>query len=541
MMQNSANILPAANTESFRDRNASLPSHSPGQAGESFDALMSRAMSPATPDKNSPTTPNDSADPGTERRNTFSTHKPQRSSPAQNKAAKDADIVKTETDSRTLQEESGAKTDGKTGAKTTGDNSDKTHNTPALIEAVVVPDNSQNPIIQMLTPALAVYLPTAFAPTLAANNATTPTDSISNSQEEAVGGGKTPAPAAGTAAGVVVPTNPLTTEAVPGLNADEQKKIAVINKTQAAQKIIPAEAKASGTTTASAEALKLKSVDASSSDLTPQNVAAAEPLPSPEIFTASASGKETEALAAFQTHGTPAAKLDVPMKKDDNTIKVAGPGEQVLPGEAAAVAPQRNLPGRGNFIVPVSAGAATADSTAAANSLTAGQTMTATSASSDTLVSSQIIDLPARALERTHDMVSLHALRMVEVKSDSLQVVIKPGAGIQLSLELRQRGDGIEAQAVLQQGDFNQMNQHWAELQQRLEQRGIRLAPLTGDENSATSSGNSEFQKQQRPPVEQDSLAAGAFAEFALAGAMIAQAGQPATHDGAQRGWQTWA
>jgi hypothetical protein len=173
--------------------------------------------------------------------------------------------------------------------------------------------------------------------------------------------------------------------------------------------------------------------------------------------------------------------------------------------------------------------------------MTAGQTVTATSSSDGTLVSSNIIDLPARALERTHEMVSLHALRMVEVKSDSLQVVIKPGAGIQLSLELRQRGDGIEAQAVLQQGDFNQMNQHWAELQQRLEQRGIRLAPLTGDENAAAFGGNNEFQKQQRPPEEQDPLAAGAFAEFALAGAMIAQAGQPAIHAAASRGWQTWA
>jgi hypothetical protein len=123
-----------------------------------------------------------------------------------------------------------------------------------------------------------------------------------------------------------------------------------------------------------------------------------------------------------------------------------------------------------------------------------------------------------------------------------MQVVIKPGSGIELSLQLRQRGDGVEAHAVLQQGDFSQMNQHWSELQQRLEQRGIRLAPLTGSENSTAFGGGNEFQKQQqRQTEEQDPLAAGAFAAFAMAGAAIAPSGHSAIYAGMPRGWQTWA
>jgi hypothetical protein len=311
----------------------------------------------------------------------------------------------------------------------------------------------------------------------------------------------------------------------------------------AAQKTNPAETKVAGTTTTSAETPNSKSAAAGSSDLLTQQISdgTGEPSPSSAIPAAAGAGKETAATTTFQIHGTLAAKQDMPMKKEENTGKVAGLGEQVLPGDVVATAREKTLPGRGNFIVPFSAGAATAD-TPAANSLTTNQSVAATGSSGGTLVSSAMIDQPVRAMERTHDMVAMHALRLVDVKTDSLQVVIKPGAGIQLSLELRQHGDGIQAQAVLQQGDFNQMNQHWAELQQRLEQRGIRLAPLTGDENSSAFGGSSEFQKQQqRPPEEQDPLAAGAFAEFALAGAMFAPSGQPAAHAASQRGWQTWA
>ena len=84
-------------------------------------------------------------------------------------------------------------------------------------------------------------------------------------------------------------------------------------------------------------------------------------------------------------------------------------------------------------------------------------------------------------------------MRVNDVGTDSLQVVIKPGAGTQLSLELRQHGGGVEVQAALQQGDFKHLSQHWPELQQRLEQRGIRLAPLT-DDGTLANGGSGTFQ-----------------------------------------------
>ena len=41
--------------------------------------------------------------------------------------------------------------------------------------------------------------------------------------------------------------------------------------------------------------------------------------------------------------------------------------------------------------------------------------------------------------------MAVHAVRMVNTNLDSVQVVIKPGAGLQLSLEMRQRGHSGES------------------------------------------------------------------------------------------------
>jgi hypothetical protein len=87
-------------------------------------------------------------------------------------------------------------------------------------------------------------------------------------------------------------------------------------------------------------------------------------------------------------------------------------------------------------------------------------------------------------VERTREMVSLQVIRLQEVGMDEMHVVIKPDIGLQLSLHLQQRGGGVEVQAVLDRGNFGLLNRHWPELQQQLELRGVRVAPLANAEQS---------------------------------------------------------
>jgi len=92
---------------------------------------------------------------------------------------------------------------------------------------------------------------------------------------------------------------------------------------------------------------------------------------------------------------------------------------------------------------------------------------------------------------------------------------------------------GIEAQAALQQGDYHHLNQNWPELQQRLEQRGIRLAPLV-DDGTATNGGGQQFQQQSNRPGEtMSALGFGKTQTVTLA--------QPTVTANAGMGWETWA
>jgi hypothetical protein len=254
---------------------------------------------------------------------------------------------------------------------------------------------------------------------------------------------------------------------------------------------------------------------------------------------------EIPSVPAPDAGGTSAAKHYLTMKKADKTPKVAGPAEQDLPGDPASVSEE--LPKAQKITTPASLHAGeklestiTIEPAAAARISASPETANAvaiTAAASPAMPA----DSRLRVLERTHDIVALHAMRLGESGSDSLHVVIKPGAGVQLSLELRQNEGGIEVRASLHKGDFGHLSQYWPELQQRLEARGVRVGTLTCSENCADS-GQQQFQQsKQQPSPDQDPLHAGAFAEFALAGSLREAPAARAARTASYRGWETWA
>ncbi len=214
------------------------------------------------------------------------------------------------------------------------------------------------------------------------------------------------------------------------------------------------------------------------------------------------------------------------MQSTDKTNKIASLSGKNLPGNAAPVARENNLPLR-----------ADPGTTSVSSDFSPQNGSVSVAASAGSLDDSQAATgSSSLTMERTHELVALHALRLTSTGTNSLQVVIKPDTGTQLSLELRQRGNGVEAEATLQQGDFTRLNQHWTQLQQHLEQRGIRLAPL-GGENNFAGTGGGTFQPKQNPtPSETET--AGSFAAPVLAALPGVPNLQPPV---AQRGWETWA
>lgn len=141
-------------------------------------------------------------------------------------------------------------------------------------------------------------------------------------------------------------------------------------------------------------------------------------------------------------------------------------------------------------------------------------------------------------VERTHDLVATHALRLKQSGDDSLRVVIDPGGGTRLSLELRFTNGTIEAQALLHRGDFQFLSSHWSELQQRLEPRGVHLGALACSD--ASTEGQEPFH-QSRHQAAQEQPSRSAFAEFALDGPMADMPAARRTRPKTDAGWETWA
>jgi hypothetical protein len=247
---------------------------------------------------------------------------------------------------------------------------------------------------------------------------------------------------------------------------------------------------------------------------------------------------QSSLLTAAENNGTGVATMALSMKNSENTIKVAGPDAKVLPVGENGDAKEKNLPTQ-IIVAPVRG---TENQGADLNFTFSGNSNHAIPVPETPALNAA--DLPSltdarfRALDRTHDMMALHTMRLVESKSDTLSVIIKPGVGTELSLELRQHADGVEAQATLIRGDHQFLSQNWRDLQQRLEQRGIKLAPLGGEADFAAP-GNSQFQQEQEQPSQEEAAQqASAFAEFAAAGPVGGATARMATvHDG----WESWA
>ena len=239
---------------------------------------------------------------------------------------------------------------------------------------------------------------------------------------------------------------------------------------------------------------------------------------------------------ALQNDGTGVAISDSLMKTLQKTNKVAGSDVKVLPVGQNGQASENNLP-------ELPAGPArAADNRSTDLNFTFSNGSSQPSASETAPVQgsadlSSLSDTRLRTIDRAHDMMALHSMRLVESKSDALSVVIKPAVGTELSLELRQNGTEIQAHATLTRGDHQLLSQHWSELQQRLEQRGVKLAPL-GNEAGSSMNDNSQF-RQQQASQEEAAQQASAFAEFASVASPSggATARLVPVHDG----WESWA
>ena len=509
------NILPTANADSFSDGGAMAFSGPPEKNAMSFDHLMRRALSPSSNEANQPV---------------------EQSQLAKNAVSdlekSGAEAVVGNSSQETKNSKFSAQTSGKTPAKKSNGDSDDKANLPALPEmkAAADPENYLIPIVALTADGknesnAKTASDTPFAGSKAAITGKPGGVLAALFEAKKISAVDSKIPSA------AISQNQPGVETNPAVKADDAGKIAAV-EALAVEKTNSADLKTAMPVATSPQVLPLPKEIAS--DLkTPKPAELFIQPPQGELSAAPDLKEKVTAQAMPEINGTSVAQQEAPMTKTEKPNKTADLAGKILPGAAVSSSQANNLPPRENFstlamragqIVPT-------DSASSPGRVTETAQLSADSANS--IASAGAADVRLRGLERVQDMVVLHAARLSDSGNSSLQVVIKPGVGTQLSLELRQRGDGVEAQAVLQHGDFEHLKQQWPALQQQLEQRGIRLAPLVADGNFA-GNGENNFQQKQNQSAEPDSfpmLAEIAPISFA----------QPAARAGAHHGWESWA
>ena len=360
-------------------------------------------------------------------------------------------------------------------------------------------------------------------------------NSPSGNTDDSPKGKTTPDPISADATNTEV-TDADPTEAKPTDSAKESAATALDPKMFKTADMVEHAEKSPPATVAEELASAVEAVEANSDATETAASASLDPQSGP--VTQAKAGHESKSTSPPDPNGTSVAKQDVTMKKADKTQKIAGSAEQDLPGNPALGSEE--LPEGQKLSAKAPVHGEKPDATAIELPTRISTSVDSPAPTVTAVAVAPSFGIDSRVLERTHDIVALHAMRLNETGSDSLRVVVKPGDGIQLSLELRQSARGIEVSAELHKGDFQQLNQHWSDLQQRLEARGVRVGTLTTAENY-TNDGHQQFNQSKQQSPNQDSLQAGAFAEFALSGSLTEAPEARAARATAYRGWETWA
>ncbi|MBC8095357.1 MAG: hypothetical protein H7Y43_06070 [Akkermansiaceae bacterium] len=228
--------------------------------------------------------------------------------------------------------------------------------------------------------------------------------------------------------------------------------------------------------------------------------------------------------------GTSGAKYTLPMQKAEKMNESAGTAEQDLPIKVTEVA----VPLKAARFSDSALGSTKAETSGTMGSSTTD--MVAVKETNSRIESAPAVN-PLRTIERTQDLIAVHAYRLRDSSRDSMQVVLKPSPDLHIALNLQMRDGAVEVTAQLQRGDFELLNRHWSDLQQQMEARGVRLAPLSNQNHSLNS--NSSFSQQSgRQSQEEKTTKTGPFAEFALANVLVSKRTNKVI---GARGWESWA
>jgi hypothetical protein len=191
--------------------------------------------------------------------------------------------------------------------------------------------------------------------------------------------------------------------------------------------------------------------------------------------------------------GMSAALQDGAMQKMQDANENAAPAEQNLPISAASFSVSHSSDREHKAALASMSANGTSTSTTAISPGAANGPQPAQTASVAT-------DAQAARSVLAHRSIENLMRSFPRQDSGSVSVVLTPDANTQVALHVKMQQGQMQAQAVLERGDYSALKADWGSLQSRLSDQGVRLAPLSSsvDPRSSSGSGGSFSQQPQR-------------------------------------------
>jgi hypothetical protein len=144
------------------------------------------------------------------------------------------------------------------------------------------------------------------------------------------------------------------------------------------------------------------------------------------------------------------------------------------------------------------------------------------------------------SVDAVHRAIDSGVAQLKKIDKETLSVVLKPDENTQLTLHLKLRQGQVEALVFLNSGDSSALNAEWSQMQERLAQQGVRLAPLVAVRDQASLSTGQNGRNFDSPERDNEKTVP-RFDTSALSNRATSSPRSRVTQTLKPAGWESWA
>jgi len=259
-----------------------------------------------------------------------------------------------------------------------------------------------------------------------------------------------------------------------------------------------------------ATALRSPDDESSAPRANPKDASAAEPVDNgPDLGDTNPSSKSPSLAEQIgptpipEPGGMSAALPDSAMQTMQDVNEISVQTGQILPAVAVNLATARSNDERKVATTSLEASGTTTSTSTTVTPLADGSwigTQTAPVADADATQATHVV--------AAHSAIENAIISLPRQEPGSVSLLLTTDSKTELSLHVKMEQGHVHAQAVVERGDFAALKAGWSQLQSRLAEHGVRLAPLSSSLGQGTSTGNgsSPFPRRERDVQPENDL-----------------------------------